>query len=203
MSQRPAWQAVREQGAKVFVAGSRENFDAMGDLLDVLVWSGVPDKVQAAKWHDVGQRIFDYANPQVGVESPEINRRNFGFTLWKANYDGAMTWEYQSSASQGLWHDFNCDRRTVAFALPTADGLIDTIGWEGYREGIDDIRYGSTLLLAIEHARQRDHAPMSRTADQARRFLEELDQYDQLDVVRAKIIQYILALQAQAQDGSK
>ena len=32
----------------------------------------------------------------------------------------------------------------------TVDGVIDTIAWEGYREGVDDVRYVTTLQKAIE-----------------------------------------------------
>jgi hypothetical protein len=193
-SQRAAWQAVHEAGAKVFVAGGPGNFEAMGDLLDVMVWSGVPDREEAVRWHGAGGRVFDYANPQVGVEDPEVNRRNFGFVLWRANYDGAMTWAFQSSYTQGIWNDFNCNRRACAFAMPTMDRPIDTIAWEGYREGIDDIRYGSTLLLAIHRARHDGDAAKVRVADEARRYLESFSPYADLDEVRAKIVEYTLSL---------
>ena len=39
--------------------------------------------------------IFSYGNPQVGVENPEIYRKNYGFALWNAGYDGAMDFAYQ------------------------------------------------------------------------------------------------------------
>jgi len=38
------------------------------------------------------------------------------------------------------------------FVYPTVDGVIDTIAWEGYREGIDDLRYLATLRKAIGKA---------------------------------------------------
>ncbi|MAE67722.1 MAG: hypothetical protein CMJ18_25995 [Phycisphaeraceae bacterium] len=195
-SQRPAWEAVRRAGGRIFVAGGPENFKAMGDLLDVMVWSGVPTREEAARWHGIGHRVFDYANPQVGVESPEINRRNFGFVLWRANYDGAMTWAYQSSYTQGLWNDFNCDRRASAFAMPTLDAPIDTIAWEGYREGIDDIRYGSTLLIAIEEAIADGAAEWVQVAQEARSYLESFSPYAFLPQVRARIIEYLLKLES-------
>lgn len=197
-SQRPAWQAVREAGAKIFVAGGKGNFEAMGDLLDVMNWSGVPDPAEAAKWHGVGHRIWNYANPQVGVENPQAYRRNFGFLLWKANYDGAATWAYQSSYAQGMWHDFNCGRRTVAMALPTVDGVIDTLAWEGYREGVDDIRYGSTLLLAIERAVSGGEAASARPAKQARRYLEQMDPDDDPHAHRERIIRFLTELHEQS-----
>ena len=193
-SQRPAWEAVHEAGAKVFVAGSEGTFEAMGDLLDIANWSGIPDLKEAAKWHRVGHKIWNYGNPQAGVENPQAYRRNFGLLLWKSNYDGAATWAYQSSYSQGIWHDFNCNHRSPAFALPTVDGVIDTIAWEGYREGIDDIRYGSTLKRSIEKALSEGNVDKVRIARAADRYLEELDVTTDLGVVREEIISYILKL---------
>ena len=32
------------------------------------------------------------------------------------------------------------------FTYPTSDGVIDTVQWEGFREGVDDTRYLATLL---------------------------------------------------------
>ncbi len=36
------------------------------------------------------------------------------------------------------------------FAYPVSNGVIDTVQWEGFREGVDDICYLSTLLKLEE-----------------------------------------------------
>ena len=36
--------------------------------------------------------------------------------------------------------------RDHVFAYPTSNGVIDTIQWEGWREGVDDTRYVATLI---------------------------------------------------------
>ncbi|HID77829.1 MAG TPA: hypothetical protein EYP56_17755, partial [Planctomycetaceae bacterium] len=118
-SQRAAWQAVQEAGGKTFVAGYLGTFEAMGRLLNCLVFAGPPRADEAAKWHSVGSRIFSYANPQVGVEEPETYRRNFGLLLWKAGFDGAMDYAYQHAFSH-IWNDFDNPRyRDHVFAYPT------------------------------------------------------------------------------------
>lgn len=48
-------------------------------------------------------------------------------------------------------------------AYPTVDEVIDTLQWEGYREGVDNIRYLATLLSAIDQA----ESSKSRDADAA------------------------------------
>ena len=150
-SERTAWEAVHSTGAKVYVALGTGNTDAVnsvGDLLDVAIFAGPLNTTQADKWHNNGKRIFAYANPQAGVENPEIYRKNYGFALWNAGYDGAMNFAYQDAYGPSIWNDFDSASthyRDHVFAYPTTEGVIDTIEWEGWREGVDDTRYLASL----------------------------------------------------------
>jgi hypothetical protein len=155
LEQRNAWQAIHEQGAKVFVACTAEAFDLVGDLLDYPILHAGYDKKdqvgnfkpeEVAKWHSQGHRVAIYSNPQVGVENPHIYRKNFGLALWANGYDGAMNYAYQH-ADGHIWNDFDGDNyRDHVFAYPTTNGLINTVQWEGFREAVDDVRYLSTLV---------------------------------------------------------
>jgi len=190
-AQRPAWQAVREAGGKTFVAGYHGSFESVGDLQDVLVFAGPPDAEEAAKYHGLGHQVFSYANPQCGCEQPERYRRNFGLLLWKNDFDGAMDYAYQHSFGH-IWNDF--DHRTYrdhVMAYPTVDGVVDTLQWEGYREGVDDTRYLATLLDQLRTA------PPERAsvANAARKWLDELDVDGDLDAIRRRMIDWILELQ--------
>jgi len=192
-AQQKAWEGVKEAGGRVFVACYKGTFEAMGDRLGLAVFAGRPDGEEARKYHRIGSKIFCYANPQVGVEEPETYRRNFGLLLWKADYDGAMDYAYQHSFGH-IWNDFDHKRyRDHVFAYPTANGVIDTIQWEGFREGVDDVRYLSTLLKAIEKARQ-SYSPL---AAEAERWLEQLDPAGDLDRLRDEMMEWILKLQNQ------
>jgi len=191
-SQKLAWQAVHEAGGKTFVAGFQGTFEAMGDLLDILVWSGWPDAAEARKWHGIGHKIFNYGNPQGGVENPEVYRRNFGLLLWKVGYDGAMTYAYQHSFGN-IWNDFDHSTyRDHNFTYPTVDGVIDTIAWEGFREAVDDLRYVAALQKEIERAKLIDGK--RELALEAENFLKDLDVNEDLDKIREEIISYILKL---------
>ena len=142
LSERPAWQATHDSGAKVFVAVFDDAVDKVGDLLDVAVLDGPLDATQTTKWHSYGKKVLSFDNPQIGVENPELYRKNFGFALWSAGYDGAMDYAYQHQTGGSLWNDFDDSQlRDHVFAYPTSNGVIDTIQWEGWREGVDDTRY--------------------------------------------------------------
>lgn len=145
-SERSAWNTVHQNGAKVFVACYSDAVDIVGDLLDTAIVAGPLNTTQAAQWHMNGKRIFSYANPQVGVENPFLYRRNYGFALWNAGYDGTMNYAYQHGFGN-IWNDFDhVHYRDHVFAYPTSEGVIDTVQWEGFREGVDDTRFIATLL---------------------------------------------------------
>ena len=193
-AQRKAWEGVRAAGAKVYVAGRTGNFDKVGDLLDLLVAAYKPDKDEADKYHSIGHQVFNYANPQVGVENPEVYRRNYGLLLWQNDYDGAMDYAYQHSFGS-IWNDFDGKYRDHVFAYPTVNGVIDTIAWEGFREGVDDVRYVATLQKHIQRATQSG-TPQQRTqAKNAQVFLDQLKRLpaESLDLsdARARIAQHI------------
>jgi len=192
-AERPAFKVAHEAGAKIFVACRRASFPVVGDLLDLAVMSRALIPGEAEKWHSVGHRIFSYGNPQVGEEQPETYRRNYGLGLWKAGYDGAMNYAYQH-ATGDIWDDFDAARgfRDHVFAYPTVDGVIDTIQWEGFREGVDDVRYLTTLLKAIEKAKAgKDKDDPAR---EAKAWIGEIDITGDLQALRANMVEWILRL---------
>lgn len=76
-------------------------------------------------------------------------------------------------------------------AYPTVDGVIDTLQWEGYREGVDDTRYLATLLAAIDEA----EPAREKEAAAAEQWLDTLDISGDLDAIRGEMIDRILQLQ--------
>ena len=199
-AQRPAWKAAREAGGKIYVDGytaranTSGNFALVGDLQDLLICGDHPSKKEAEQWHSIGHKIWLYNFPAV-VENPELNRRNFGLLVWKANYDGACTQFYQDCCLGSSWNDSDSRvYRDHNYTYPTVDGVIDTIAFEGYREGIDDIRYAATLKLKIEKAKKSGNKKLREVALSAEKYLEDLDVNRDLDIIRLEIIRYILKL---------
>ena len=200
----PELERIHEAGGKIFAAGlaaslGGDNFELVGGLQDLMVMSYIPTKEEAARWHSKGRKIMSYANPQSGFEKPETYRRNYGLVLDYANYDGGMTFTYYWFG----WNDFNIivPYRDHNFVYPTVDGVIDTVAWEGYREGIDDLRYLATLRKAIERA---EKGGAIRQANAARAFLENLDvNKADLNTVRNEMTGWILELNVGILNGSK
>jgi len=194
---KPVYNAMREAGAKTFVAGFPGQFEAIGDVLDLSCMGPYlgADEKEADKWHSIGHKITSYSNPQSGVENPEVYRRNYGLVLWKADFDGAMDFAYYWPHGY-IWNDFDSPTtRGFCFVYPTANGVIDTLAWEGYREGLDDIRYATTLRLEIERAKRSDDAQRRKAAVSAEEWLEEVEVASvDLDVAREEMIEHILEL---------
>jgi hypothetical protein len=192
-TQRQAWQAVHEAGGKVFVACSKGFFDAIGDLLDLPIMAG------ATAWHveevhKLGRKMYNYANPQVGNEEPETYRRNYGLRLWKAGYDGVCDYAYQH-AFGNIYDDFDHKtHRDHIFAYPTVDGVIPTVQWEGFREGVDDVRYLTTILQSIDAAKNSDEQSKQQMAKEAEEWLANLDISGDLHQIRWQMAQWILKL---------
>jgi hypothetical protein len=122
-----------------------------------------------------GVRVYSYNNPQLGQEQPHTYRRNYGLALWKAGYAGGMDFCYAESD----WNDFS-DReyRDHNMVYPSGDRMVDTLQWEGYREGVDDVRYLSTLLKAIEKAQEIE--ALAKQAAAAKRWVQSINVTDTL-----------------------
>jgi len=180
---------------KVFVAGSSHTHKYIGDILDTVIFLGGSLKESVTQqikiWHKLGHKIFLYASPQVGVENPEIYRRNFGCKLWKMGFDGAMDYAYQKQYID-FWNDFDNHPkaphlREEAFTYPTSSGIIGTIQWEGYREAITDVRYISTLENIKEKLKKENY-----NVNELERWLKGIDCSKDLSKLREGIVDKII-----------
>jgi hypothetical protein len=206
LAMKPVYKAMQDAGAKTFVAGFPGQFEAIGDALDLSnmgPYIGL-DKKEPEKWHSIGHKLTRYATPHAGVENPEVYRRSYGLMLWKADYDGAMDFCYWHPSGY-VWNDFD-DRnvRGFCYVYPTANGVIDTIAWEGFREAMDDIRYATTLRLAIEKGKNSQKSQLQDKARSAEKWLGQLDIHKtDLDTIRLKMIEHILELSGTREKSNK
>jgi hypothetical protein len=189
--QRPSWEACRAGGGKVWAATRATYFEYMGDILDYPVVTGRLRPDLAEKVHANGFKILSYGNPQTGVEMPALYRRNYGLALRAAGYDGSIDYEYRTIDDRKAWDDFDADNyRDHNFAYPAVGKPIDTIQFEGWREAVDDLRYARTLENAIKACADRKLAAESQS------WLDGLTGFEDLDAVRAEMIERISKLKS-------
>ena len=181
IEQKGAWDSIRSEDVKVYVAGYKGTFEAIGKSLDLFVLAKAPIRKEANKFHSINHKIFSYANPQSGVENPYLYRRNYGVVLWGAGFDGAMIYAYQHSMGDA-WNDSDHYLfRDHNFTYPTSNGVVKTIAWEGMREAIDDVRY--LTLLENEIKKVRDGNMKDKYG-----IIEDAEKY--LNAVKNKIARY-------------
>ena len=217
-AQRPAWEAIHEEGGKIFVAGFVGFFDIVGDLLDLPIYAiyrldreGVEEIVQKVHTYP-GHKIYGYAvhdNVQLGAELPYSARSAYGLGIWKAGYDGVCEYAYQHPVpwenawgedAFTLWDDFDGGAyRDYVMAYPTINGVVPTIQGEGFREGVDDVRYVTTLERALE--RTRRIPSLKIFVQETERWLKNLDiNGEPLQDIRSEIIERIMKLKTLAGD---
>lgn len=179
-------------GAKHFNAQMASEAEQVADILDTAVVGSLDPKV-AAKYHSYGNKVYLYGDPQVCPELPRTFRLKYGLALWQADYDGAMDYAYQTSEGD-IYNDFDATERDFVFAYPTSNGVIDTVQWEGFREGVNDVRYVNALENAIAEAKDNGD---TITATEAENYLTQIKNSNlntqDLDGIRSRIIDYIVA----------
>ena len=191
LSQRSAWKATHEAGGKIMVSGYEGQFKAVGDVLHVFILAANPSEEDPEPWHKNGFRLWSYGYPQSPAESPDLYRRNYGLLLWRADYDGFCPWIFMG----GVWNDFPQELRSPNMAYPTLDGVVGTLALSGLREAKDDVRYATTLRLAIKETQDIGNAQSKQLAAEASGWLNSLNPaMCDLDEARRTMIRYILAL---------
>ena len=193
----PLWKAIREAGGKVFVSGQHRAVSAVAGALDTLICAWRPLPESAAAMHAKGGKIWMYAYPQGGGVNPMPYRKNFGFLVYKGNYDGACTYAWYTSSADP-WNDFdNGHEPDLGFVYPTANGVVNTITWEGYREAIDDIRYATAFRERLAAIQAKGDAGQKALADEAGKWFDADDparsDFDP-DLTRARIVEWMLKL---------
>ncbi|WP_372636000.1 hypothetical protein [Cohnella sp.] len=197
--QQEMWRYVKEDiGAKIFATGHDDHFD-LEIKEDFLNWVGDPTREKSGAWHAMGDDkiITNYAHPHSGPENPDLMRQRHGMWLYKANYDAVYNYIwYFESQYVNPWADYvDATYRAFGFVYPTQSDVIDTMAWEGFREGIDDIRYATKLKQVAEDALNSGNSARIAAANKALNWLETTDERKtNSDLLRLGIIDHIMKL---------
>ncbi len=182
----------------IFSINSRYGYDAGANVAD-LYWPPVdPDgrsASQTAKFNDLGGAGWFgwYANHHVGPENPAFNRRQYGFGPYRAG----LSCNYNYAHHLDGWNDIAPSLyRPMMLIYGTGDGCVDTLAWEGFREGQDDIRYATRLKQLALPLSRGENVEARYAAKLALKLLADADRDDMdLTTLRLEMIEWILKLQ--------
>jgi len=182
-------------GGKTFVTGGTP--EGMAFVTDLNDGSGDPSAERSFHWHEGGSGLETYAAPHSGPENPDIWRRKKGLALWYHDLDGIN--EYVWYEGKHIWNEFltgpGTEYRNFCIVYPTADGVVDTVAWEGQREGFDDIRYLTLLKRLARAAMRSGKAELVKAGREAGAWIELLDwRKGDLDALRLEAAGRIVAL---------
>ena len=193
---RPVYEAYQKAGLKFIIAGGDQVFNMAGYLYD---WHNVAkdptDDSSTRLWNGLqnDNHVAWYACQHVGSENPAFNRRQNGLAPYLAGYTALCNYEF----GLGPWNDDSTTYRPMVYAYACGDGLVDTLQWEGFREGVDDIRYATLLSDFARKAQKSSDLAVRYLGGQAMQFLAGLDTMscDQ-DMVRCEMIERIEKLRS-------
>jgi hypothetical protein len=138
-----------------------------GHSIDMWLGSGHTLQELAAELNASGDEAWCYYNPRSVDVTPEWARLCNGFWLWLTPITTHVPWAYNAPKGDPLE---DADGFDFGYAFYVDGEVMPTRLWEGYREGIDDMRYLSTLEALVA-----DHLPeRAAQARDAARWLRDL-----------------------------
>ena len=178
----------------IFPINSRYGYDAGANIADVFWPPFRPDQETADltfKFNQLGKgRWFGwYSNQHVGVENPAFTRRQYGFGPYRAG----LSLNFNYAHHYNGWNDIsNTLYKPMNLCYGCGDGCINTIAYEGVREGLDDIRYATYLKQLAEPLAVSDNTDARYTARLALKLLADADG-DNMDLttLRLEMIEWI------------
>lgn len=185
----------------------------LGRRADIWSCNGAFDVARAEKKrladHGIDKLFYTYTGA-MGSTRPGDARYNAGVLPWHYDADGTYFWAYLWSNGDPF-NDLDAGARDWSPVARDVDGKVyGSIGWEGYREGVDDQRYIHTCMrMAKEKGRKDVLAKIDRLkkdvkkgkeSDESRRtrglddFFIKVDGANFLDVYRAELAAMILEM---------
>ena len=163
----------RRIGAVTSTASGGESTWVFGDVHSVWIClSGrfiTPELQREAERLGAEVWTYDY---NLRITNAEANRFYSGLYMWSVGLKGNVAFTY-------IWDEprdcvFDSDWKlssphSLGYIAPSPIGPVPGVGWEGRREGVDDVRYLQLLEARVAAARQND-----ATAQEARTWLSEV-----------------------------
>ena len=198
LAQLQGWKDLQAMGLKVAGEGNPRHLPVCGFAEELTNFGGQDffDRRFTAPAHVLGHRMMAYASPHPGNENPEVSRRHHGLLLYKSDFDGTCNhaWFVERDSIQDFWLPYGYRDLLIN---QIRGGVLDSLAWEAFREGMDDIRYATLLRQTAAQAIASGNIEAVLAAKQALLDLELADARTvDLTTLRLEIINHLLALQA-------
>ena len=205
-SEASAWGVKRQQPffREIEARGGGAVADTGRDTERYLAWGLATANVsadasysRARRWHLGGGEVLGYYAPSTAVWDPDVWRRR-GIRDWYSDRDGIFEMAWIQGRNPWNDHIWGGDMyRHETLVLPSADGLIETLAYEAYRELTDDIRYYSLHRLLSEKALESSDAETRSLGRAEWEWLERVEPDRVIDLVkfRREVAERIVKLQ--------
>lgn len=202
------YKIVREAGIGVATACAEGYEQFAGDVVNFPILMGslhptAGEKLTALYVRERGATLLTYGYPQMTQSDPLLYRQRTGFNLWNNIYDGWQPFTYGWMLDQhkkgsilypgvayGLW-------RAHGVVLVGKYTMIPRVEWPAMRQGVDDVRYATTLaaqVLTAEDLGLSDPA-IDEAAEMLQTLADRIETAEQLEQTREDVIDAILRLQ--------
>ena len=180
-----------ERGRGVAAMGG-ESTIAWGHLHDVwIVLGGFPTPEMVREASRQNAEVWTYLH-DLRITNAVANRYYAGLYTWGLGVDGNVPYAYHHG-EVGQPHPVYLPQekrpsreQILGFILPSPDGPIPGVGWEGRREGIDDYRY--LQLLEARVAAAPTESPVRVAAE---RWLAQLKRQMERAALRGVLLDFV------------
>lgn len=193
VAQREFFEFYFEKGIKLGCAGHDALYNKGGYVYENMPLGTRPDdKERIDKWNQIGGKYLSfYACQHTGSENPQFVRYQHGLLGYFAGLSMVNNYEFATGSMNDRSKSVY---RPMVITYRSGDGLMETLAWSGFREGIDDIRYATCLKLLAAEARDKGDGQAKLLANRALQYMAMLPRDMDLGAVRAEMTEYILKL---------
>lgn len=199
-AERATWQSIQSLGGKVTATTRFHPYLLFNlDMANAPRQPSPNRKLEADAFHAANPDALMswYADPHSGPENPDYNRRLYGWVSWRNNYDMFCQYILFRNDWTDFWISKEPNLRGLILAYPQDGNMIDTLAWEGLREGVDDLRYGTLLKQLCEKARLSADVNTVYAGRAAATWIAQVDfERSSMKYLRLETISRILDLQS-------
>lgn len=185
-------------GLKMGCAGHDALFYKGGYVYENMPLGTTPDDMKrTGRWNEVGDTFVSfYALQHTGSENPQFVRYQHGLLSYLSNMSMIENYEFAIGDTNDSWNDrANIVYRPMVITYENADGLMETIQWSGFREGVDDMRYMTYLKLLCREAEESGKLEARLVARKALQWESLIPrQSPDLNSIRLEAIAHILKI---------